>query len=1195
MTWRLFLIELRHWLRQPMVYIFFALFALLSGAAVSIDEVQIGAELANVKFNAPYKVFIYYSTMGFLSLLLVTAFVNASAIRDFANNTSQIVFSTPIKKHSYLLSRFLGSTFVATLPMLGVSLGMIIGSWMWWLDPADIGPTSLAAHLQGYLYLTVPNILFSSAIIFAVAVLTRSTVASFVTAIAIMVGSGVAGNLMSEMDNQTLASLLDPFGGTAFSLVTRYWSVDDKNLLLLPFSGILLWNRIIWLAVSAGIFAFGYWRFSFHDRQTTATVIPPDEKVVMGAAAIPVPRVTRSYDAAARWKQFMRIVRNDFMGMFTGTAFIIVMLLGLVLMFINLGFASELYENKILPVTYRTIDVIEGSLEIFMIIIITFYSGVLVWKEREPQLDEIHDATPIPLGLGLFAKFTALMALFACVLLFSSLAGMLAQLVQGYTHVEPGLYFGLYIGPKLFSFSVLVMISLLIHVLVNNKYVGYAVFIGFIAGSAILWSALDISSHLVVFNTAPNILYSDMNRYGTNLTGYLWFRSYWLAFGAILLFSALLFWVRGKETGMRWRLRMAGLRLKQNRWLALPLLALWIGLGAWSYYNTKVLNKMSGRDQREEDRVYYEKTFKKYEDVVQPRYTDITFTIDLDPQQRGLKSVALVTVKNKSNTPIDSLHLLMGEGIEQDAVVPGGELVLNDDRVNYRIYRLDPPLAPGADLQFTVTATYAEKGFENEASVMQVNHNGTFFNNMDLLPRIGYDAGGELQDKSDRKDHELPPKERMEPLTADPAKRMQNYLMRNSDWVDVRTTISTNADQIAVAPGSLKREWTGNGKRYFEYVVDHQSMNFYSFISARYEVERDTWKDVDVEVYYHPSHKTNVPRMVNSMKKALAYYSEHFGPYRHKQARIIEFPRYQSFAQAFPGTMPYSEGIGFIADFSDTTDIDMVFYVVAHEMGHQWWAHQVMGADMQGGTLLSESMAQYSALMVMENEYGREQMRKFLKLEADRYQRSRGTEQIKEVPLMQVENQGYIHYNKGSVVLYGLRDFVGEDSLNKAFKALVDTFAYAEPPYPTALDLYAELQKVVPDSLTYLLEDGFKHITFYNNRVDKALARMLPDSTYEVTLTLQCEKSYADPLGRETPTPMNDWIDVSVMRVPAFGRKADKSKNDVPLVQKRLRLKTGTNELTFIVDGKPARAVIDRDHLFFDRVQEDNEKGIQLE
>ena len=272
-----------------MAYIFLLLFALLSYLSLVIDEVQVGAELANVKYNAPYKVFVYYSTLAFFGLLMVTAFVNASAIRDFTYNTQQIMFSTPLKKRQYLLSRFLGSTFVASLPMLGVSLGIVVGSWMWWLDPEKIGPNSLAAHLQAYLYLTLPNIVFSAAVIFAVAVLVRSTAAAFITAVLIMVGSGVAGSLMTEMENQVLASLLDPFGSTAFSYITRYWTVDDKNTLLLPMSGVLLWNRILWTAVAAGIFAFGYWRFSFTDRRQRAPLAEPAVSPVAPASSVPRP------------------------------------------------------------------------------------------------------------------------------------------------------------------------------------------------------------------------------------------------------------------------------------------------------------------------------------------------------------------------------------------------------------------------------------------------------------------------------------------------------------------------------------------------------------------------------------------------------------------------------------------------------------------------------------------------------------------------------------------------------------------------------------------------------------------------------------------------------------------------------------------------------------------------------------------
>jgi ABC-type transport system involved in multi-copper enzyme maturation permease subunit len=60
----------------------------------------------------------------------VTAFVNGTAIRDFTSNTAQIVFSTPVSKAGYLIGKFLGSTFVAALPLLGVTLGILVGSVM---------------------------------------------------------------------------------------------------------------------------------------------------------------------------------------------------------------------------------------------------------------------------------------------------------------------------------------------------------------------------------------------------------------------------------------------------------------------------------------------------------------------------------------------------------------------------------------------------------------------------------------------------------------------------------------------------------------------------------------------------------------------------------------------------------------------------------------------------------------------------------------------------------------------------------------------------------------------------------------------------------------------------------------------------------------------------------------------------------
>lgn len=418
---------------------------------------------------------------------------------------------------------------------------------------------------------------------------------------------------------------------------------------------------------------------------------------------------------------------------------------------------------------------------------------------------------------------------------------------------------------------------------------------------------------------------------------------------------------------------------------------------------------------------------------------------------------------------------------------------------------------------------------------------------------------------------------------------MHHYI-GESDWVNIETVISTSQDQIAVAPGSLVEQWEKDGRRYYRYRVDHPSLNFYSFISARYEVAREKWNDVDVEVYYHPEHKWNVPRMVDSIKSSLEYCSKHFGPYRHKQARIIEFPRTAAFAQAFPGTMPYSESIGFIADLKDPEDIDFVFYVVAHEMAHQWWAHQVIGAKMQGATLLSESLAQYSALMIMEHHYGREMMRKFLKYEMDRYLSGRGRETADEKSLLEVNpSQGYVHYQKGSVVLYYLKEMIGEDRINVALKNIVDKFAYRDPPYPNSYALVDELKKQLPSELQYLIKDLFEDITLFANRTLEAKYSKLDNGKFHVVIDVQCEKFKSDPKGKNEPAELHDWIEIG-----AFAKPEPKKKDGKQLYRERIFVDKAQSTFEFDVDDVPDLVGIDPFFLLIDRMPEDNLKKATL-
>ncbi|TAE45721.1 MAG: hypothetical protein EAZ89_21170, partial [Bacteroidetes bacterium] len=395
---------------------------------------------------------------------------------------------------------------------------------------------------------------------------------------------------------------------------------------------------------------------------------------------------------------------------------------------------------------------------------------------------------------------------------------------------------------------------------------------------------------------------------------------------------------------------------------------------------------------------------------------------------------------------------------------------------------------------------------------------------------MGYDRNFELEDPDLRKKYGLGERLRF-PSIEDSSYYSQNLLSNDADWIEFEATVSTLPDQIAITPGYLQKEWTEGGRRYFQYKMDSRMLKFYSIVSARYEVKRDTWqapdgREVRLEIYYHKGHEFNLDRMMDAMKKSLSYFSTAFGYYPHQQARILEFPRYQGFAQSFANTIPYSESIGFIAKVGED-DVDYPFYITAHELAHQWWPHQVLPAYVQGFQFLSETLAQYSALMVMEKEFGKEQMKKYLRYELNNYLRQRTGERVKELPALLSENQTYIHYNKGSLIMYALKDYIGEDSLNAALKRYLDDSRFGGPPYVTTRDWMEYVQAVTPDSLKSVLTDMFETITLFDIKTDSAAA-VEKDSVWTVKLNVVVKKYRDNGTGEETEIPANDYIDIGI-------------------------------------------------------------------
>ncbi len=1185
--------ERRQILRNGVFWIVALVFGALAFAIMTTDAVTLGGGIGNTHRNAPYVIVQSLGMFTVLSLFLVTVFVAGTALRDFDLRTAELFFATPMKKRDYLLGRFGGGFLAALGVMLFTALGIGLGSMMPWLDSARLGPMRLDAYLWAFAVIVLPNLLFISALLFLLATLTRSMLFTYLGVIGFFVLWTIAGQLTTDLDARWIGTLLDPFGLAALAETTRYWSSADRNLRLPELGGQLLANRALWVGIALVLLAMAFRLFRADRegivlrRKRAVPAAAPESAPAHVAHGVALP--TSAGSASAHWRQFVHQALFDTRGVLIGIPFLVILALGLFNLIGALAFSEQMFGTTTYPVTHQMLETLNGAYNFLLVIIVTFYAGELVWRERAMRVAEATDAYATPDWIPLVAKLVALCIVILVFFVIGMLVCMGYQLWRGYTNFELLLYARMLVVFAL-PFMLMGTLAIFLQVISGNKFIGYLLMIVFLIARIAL-PALDFDHRLYQFGQATLARWSDMNGFGHFLAGNLWFRAYWAALAAVLFVVAALFWPRGTTLAWRDRVRQAKARFRWPQRLGvLAGLVAFVAIGLWIFHNTNRLNEYLPGDLAIARQADYEKTYRTYKDLAQPRISDVRADVDIHPEQRRVVVRGHYRLVNTHAEPIRELHVELDPRIAVKRLDLAPHAVTRTDPVHgHTIYTLDTPMAPGAAMDFDFEIEAQAQGFTLDGSDTQLVYNGSFFNNAGLLPQFGYNARRELQDRNDRRKHDLGEPPRM-PKIDDEAARANHYISDDADWVTFETTVSTSPDQIALAPGYLQREWTENGRRHFHYKADTRLLPFAAWLSARWEVRRDRWNDVAIEVYYDAKHPYNVDRMIASAKKSFDYYTAHFSPYQFRQLRILEFPGYERFAQAFANTVPYSEAIGFIADLRDAKDIDYVFYVTAHEVAHQWWAHQVIGANVQGSTMLSESLAQYSALMVMEHEYGPHKMRKFLKYELDRYLSSRSGERIEELPLALVENQPYIHYRKGSIVFYALKDAIGEDTLNAVLARFLKDKGFQDPPYTTSREFLAYLREGTDPKFHALIEDLFEKIVFFDHRVTAAKSIKRDDGKYAITLDVHAGKMIADGKGVETAAPIDEWVDIGVFARPPGGDEADEK---VLYLQKH-HITAAETTLEIVVNEAPYDAGIDPYNKLIDRDSNDNRKRVAL-
>ena len=1183
--------EFRYQLKNPVSWVAAGIFLLFSFGIAS-DAVPIRPPGGNTHGNAPYIIAQAQLVLSIFYMFVTTAFVANVIVRDDDTAFGPIIRSTRITKFDYLYGRFLGSFLIAAIGFLAVPLGLWLGSLMPWVDPETLGPARLAFYLQPYLVLALPNILVTSAIFFALATVTRSIMATYLGVVAFLILWVVINtSLASNPAFQQALAIGEPFGQTATGWATRYWTASERNSQLVDLAGLVLWNRLLWIGIAALFLGLAHAGYRFADKgiskrqrrqqRLLAQVQEPVTATLATLAARPVPR----HDAQASRAMFFARTWFEMRQVFRSPAFVVLMILGIFNTVGALWFGGDRYGTQVYPATFTLIPILKGAFAIIPIIIAIYYGGELVWRDRDRKIHEIIDSTPLPNWAFAVPKTLAVSMVLLAALAISVIASLAVRLIKGFDDVHLDQYLLWYLIPFGFDMVLVAILSVFVQALSPSKYLGWGIMTLYIVAT-IVFPSVGLEHNLYLYGAHPDEPLSAMNGAGIYWIAGWWFRLYWGAVAVILLVAAHLLWRRGSETRLEPRIRLAGARLRGAPGaIAGAALAVAVITGGWIFYNTNVLNEYRTKDSGERFQAEYERRYLRYEKLPQPSISHVALNVALYPEQIRAEISGRYRLTNDSGQPITEVHVRNPDrNLELLAIdFPGVKLASDDKTFGYRIYRLDQPMAPGENREIGFRTRRQQVGFRNSGNDTQLVPNGTFLNNTEFAPAIGMGRSGLLQDRATRRKYGLPPELRPARLD-DPAGVRTNYV--GVSWTTADITVSTVADQTPIAPGRKTVDRIEGGRRTARFVSDAPILAFFSVQSARYAEAHRRHAGVDLAVYYHPAHTWNVNRILDALQRSLDYDQANFGPYQFDQARIIEFPGYRTFAQAYANTMPYSEALGFLADNTDPNQIDYVSYVTAHEFGHQYWAHQVIGANAQGATTLSEMLAQYSALMVMKHQYGEDRIRRFLQFELDNYLRGRGGEGIEEMPLVRVENQAYIHYNKGALAMYLLQERMGEAAVNRALRRLIEQYRFRGAPYARSTDLIRlfRAEATTPEQQS-LITDLFERITLYDLRVDQSTATRRSDGRWDVAVTVDAHKFYAGGKGSQAEVLLGEAIEVGLFTALP-GRGAFDRSNVV--VMERRPIRTGRQVLRFVTSRRPTHAGLDPYNFYIDRNSADN-------
>lgn len=993
--------------------------------------------------------------------------------RDHETRMLEIERSAGLSPRSYVIGKFLGAAgWLAVMVALQVAGRIFFNHVIPNADMAESrGPLNLMNYLRPMLLIVGPSLFFTGATAFFLGARTKNGVLVFLSPVFLILAYLFLYNetLLNRVPKAVKEGLIfvDP-SGTEW--LNQAFLREDRgaafyNTTPIPYETKFLASRGLILALSLGLVFVSASRamepVGTSRRKQRLLRAETAREGIPANVPVAAPAISTSIvDMGMRnrrpgWLRYVRtIAAAEARHLLRGPG---LWLFGVIIAFV--ATVNALFQPGPLDTSYlvtsgdfaaRTF----GIVTICTALLALFFGSDALERERSARVEPFVFGTPMPISAWLAGKSLA-SAIVAFAVIASVFLGLvIAVAYQRQTTIEwapLGIIWGLLLFPTFFFWTSFIS---LFRAVSANRYIMLA--LGFGVLGLTIWA--NIRDYIHWGNNWPlmgSVTYSDISLFELQREAIVRNRITTLLGGVFLLTLASVRMTKYQTDTVRARSRF-GFKPLVKKYAPAVVAAIPLALAAGSTW-FKIRTGPEGSVTKKADKDYWRKNVATFYDFKPPTITAVDLKIAIDPAKSSFHADGSFVLKNHRKDPMDEIPMTIGNHLSNETWTWDGKPIVPEDRAGLKIVRKPDktPFAPGesAKFGFVYDGVFPKgmnrKGTERMEFIVPSSVVLTSFSDS-FLPKFGFAETRGLAPRDQPEAKKYPEdyyKKQVDPAIGDGSK------------MTTRIEVTVPGDFRANSVGTLEKVVEQlDGTKTFIWTSDHP-VSFFNIVAGRWtEAKGD-----GVVIYHDPRHGRNVPEMLRGLEASRKHYGDWFGAFPWKELKLSEFAGLADYAQGFPTNITFSESIGF-KTLSDE-ESNASFYVTAHEAAHQWWGNMLVPGDGPGGNVLSEALANYSAIRLVEKELGERARIGLMKQMEFRYvfgRRGDDEQALNKVDGSKPTDQT-VTYERGGWAFWMLSRLMGMDAFHKGLAEMIRKYPAGSQDAPLVEDLLEVLREHAPD------------------------------------------------------------------------------------------------------------------------------------